>query len=193
LDWYEIYRTTTEADLNSKRKLQLISKFNKDGVVDASYTSLGSATRSNLYGDKYLNWSDATVIPGEDYYYRIVAMDVAGNTSEMSEFGSGRAYDLTPPTVPAWTAANSIGWTTVADGTRRASLNWILSEASLDVKIQRKKLGAAGWVTISTLHEASSFLDDKAKTSDSYEYRIQTSDRAGNKSPWSSVRTLPAE
>lgn len=192
LEIYEVYRTTRQQDLNSKRKLELISKFDELGTVEPAFSSLGSASESNVRGDKYLNWSDPAVVPGEDYFYRIVAIDGSGNTSAMSDFASGRAYDLTPPTKPAWAAANALSWTTQTDGTNAASLSWLLSEGNLQVKIQRKKSGSAAWITITTIHDISVFIDNEARSTNDYEYRIQTIDKAGNKSDWSEIKTLSA-
>jgi len=50
-----------------------------------------------------VNWTDAERPGAVTFYYRLAAMDQAGNESAPSSVVAGRAYDQSPPPAPVWT------------------------------------------------------------------------------------------
>ena len=81
-------------------------------------------------------------LPGlRTFYYRVAAVDAAGNVSPATPATAARVVDTTPPAPPAWVAAER-----TARGVRLA---WRATEAGLTCVLQRRPLGGGVWRDVS--------------------------------------------
>ena len=81
-------------------------------------------------------------LPGlRTFYYRVAAVDAAGNVSPATPATAARVVDTTPPAPPAWMAAER-----TARGVRLA---WRATEAGLTCVLQRRPLGGGVWRDVS--------------------------------------------
>jgi hypothetical protein len=154
--------------------------------ADVVSETVGTKTISD-----WMRWTDKSLKPGRDYYYRLVAVDQSNNASEMSEVVQSRPYDETPPGAPVWHADAPIAEAIDAEGRRTITLKWQTIVGDEDAKffIQRKAAGFPAWLPASGWLEppATSFIDNQAVKGETYEYRIQAMDAVGNKSEWSTT------
>ena len=116
-------------------------------------------------------------LPGlRTFYYRVAAVDAAGNVSPATPATAARVVDTTPPAPPAWMAAER-----TARGVRLA---WRATEAGLTCVLQRRPLGGGVWRDVSGALEpddppdAFVHLDRTAVADEAYEYRVLASDAA---------------
>lgn len=163
LSEYWIYRTD---DQQKARDIRLVDKVQIEPEAERD-PSLRSAE---------IEWHDTNVAVNHPYWYRIVAVDNAGNISQPCTPAQASALRLTPPTPPMWVTAL---WK--SDGTA-VDLQWAPSEAGLESLIQRR-LGLSGrWKTITSWLESSvdTFSDSEADPNADNYYRIKVRDSGGN-------------
>lgn len=86
---YRIYRTDNEEDTRDLRKMTLVRK-----EPVPSGDPLARSTE--------VSWTDAPVPGLKKYYYRLCAVDDAGNRSKSSAIVVGQAYDYASPSEPIW-------------------------------------------------------------------------------------------
>jgi hypothetical protein len=123
---YHVYRTDNEADARDLRLMAL--------VHTAAVAPGPPAARPAS-----VSWTD-TPVPGlVDHWYRLVAVDTAGNASTPTTPIRARAYDEAPPAIPALTAA----WTATTPPAAR--LGWTAAEESL---VEFRVVGGAVWQPI---------------------------------------------
>ena len=119
-------------------------------------------------------YQDEGLLGLTDYYYRLVAVNAAGNLSEGSEVAVGRSYDITPPISPSISLA--------FDSTNHlVMLQWV-PDLSDTYMIQRREQNEMVWRNISqwlplgtTLHE-----DHNIQRGATYYYRLRVKSRVGN-------------
>ncbi len=117
------------------------------------------------------------------YYYRVQAIDAAGNLSAYSSIANGRTglVDTQAPTVPSNFTATSTS--------TQITLNWSVSTDNIGVaqyRIERSTSATTGFtdlVTVSTNMHINSGLIANTK----YYYRVRAVDAAGNLSNYSSI------
>ena len=193
IDRYELYRTADDARLNSTRKMTLVLAVDAAGNSVAPTAGAANATVTNVStSEDRLDWTDTPLLAGRDYFYRLVAVDLAGNTSEMSDPVRARAIDTLPPAAPQWAAANAVTWTT--SGSQQAlSLTWqaIPGESDVQVQVQRRQGATGAWLAISGWVTGTTYVDAAVKTSTQYSYRLRAMDALGNRGAWSTVSVSP--
>lgn len=135
-------------------------------------------------------WTDSPLDGGARRFYRIVAVDQAGNISAPSIAMAGQAFRDTPPAAPAWVSALR----TTGDGISLVQLTWALPEA-LETLVQRRRAGTALWTIVAGwLPQGTATLDDPtADPATAYIYRLRGRDAAGQQSAASPELTVPAD
>jgi predicted phage tail protein len=193
LERYEVYRTAEPARLNSKRKMTLALAASPTGTAVAPTAAAPDATLLAAAGDQRLTWSDAGLGAGRSYYYRLVAVDLAGNASDLSDPVSGRAVDQTPPPAPLWASSDAIVQVPPPTGPLvRLSWQATPAEPTIRVQVQRQQVGGSpAWASVSDWLAQSTWDDRTAQPGASYRYRLRAMDALGNRSAWSAVRTTP--
>ena len=96
---YQVFRTENGSDARDIRLMQKIHTL----TVPADAPDQRPAS---------VSWTDANLIGGKQYLYRIVAVDVAGNVSTPSEVFAVTAVDTRIPDPPTWLQA---GWVILKD------------------------------------------------------------------------------
>ena len=149
------YRTKNPADLVDSRKMKLVHTFL---INDTS---------------PELSWSDDSVVAGDTYYYRVVAVNHADFLSLPTEPIRMTIVDANPPPMPeevtqAW-AGNTI------------HLQWKCSALDATFIIKRKQLGAIIWkpLQVEGAYQKLSpteyeYYDTDVSEGESYAYRIMT-------------------
>ncbi len=121
-----------------------------------------------------VNWTD-TQVPGRvTLYYRLVAIDDAGNVSNPSQALAARAFDESRPAPPAWNAP-------MAGPGNAVTLSWTSPIAGLRCLVQRHIAGAAIWENASTwLPRGVYTYDDQDRLPGlQYVYRLRVMDADG--------------
>jgi hypothetical protein len=122
-----------------------------------------------------MNWTDLSVQALVTYFYRLVAVDNVGNTSNPSPSSSARAFDDSRPTPPGWNPAVPGG------APDQVVLSWISSDPNLSCLVERSPLGlgqwqnASGWLARGTY----AFTDTGRLTGTTYDYRLRVLDNRG--------------
>jgi hypothetical protein len=94
---YRLYRTEDGAGAADVRTMALVTAFVLDGAGATAADLAVDATAALIdAGDGQLSYADAPPAVQTDTYYRLVAVDVAGNASPASRPAMGRAYDAAP-------------------------------------------------------------------------------------------------
>jgi len=131
-----------------------------------------------------LVWSDEDLPGLRTYFYRLAAVDDAGNVSEASLATAARVVDTVPPNPPAWVGAR---WVSHRGG-MAVRLAWRADEADVRCVLQRRPMGGGVWAPVSPQIGATAppfefaVLDGMATEGDAYEYRVLAVDSAGNAS-----------
>lgn len=159
LSEYRVYRAESEAET---RDVRLMSRL---ALTVAGTAAVGGSVTCD----------DATAIPGHTYYYRVVAVDTAGNVSPPSATLAGRAIDTSPPDPPAFTAG---AWAETG-GTLGIHLEWEAGREGARALVQRREATGTDWSGISTWLTATSYDDSSASPDTSYVYRLRVKSAAG--------------
>jgi len=135
------------------------------------------------------------------WYYRIVAIDVAGNVSPPSKLVTAQAYDLSPPAPPTWRRAEHVridqfGNEKPADAvldvyTPAVALAWATIQPDLKCIVQRRPTDREVWSAVSPWLRAPAAYDDEScwvwsfrdaaiRADTTYVYRIKLVGRAAS-------------
>lgn len=119
-------------------------------------------------------WTDSPIPSLVISYYRVAAVDEAGNQSEASNSVAARAYDQTPPEPPNWMSAV---WNVIGNA---IDLRWSLSSPDLQTIVLRRSSNA--WQPVSPWLSAglAVFIDSSAKRNVENRYRLRVRNAAGN-------------
>lgn len=184
---YRVWRADAAATLGDVRRLPPIA------VVPAP---AGAATASHV--DRGLRGLTT-------HYYRVAAVDVAGNVSAPTPVVAVRVPDTTPPASPAWERAEWVQLDPAAlppGDSRRAraaarvpavALQWLADEPDLIAAVERRIGTERAWRTIasgldpidprdpaSTAARRFRYADPTAVVGLRAEYRVRLTDPAGN-------------
>ena len=173
---YRVYRTEAKdeaSDVRSMTGVETIPRIPVDGPD----------------GDPEVFWRDAGVVRGKTYWYRIVAVDIAGNVSAPTAPVQGRAFRLSPLPPPEWIDA---AW---RPGNDAVELQWKPSESGLSHLVQRRVATMFRWDTVSNWLDldTASFVDESATPGEEYFYRIRARDESGNTNSAFISRHVPAK
>ncbi len=119
---------------------------------------------------------DTGLTAARTYFYRVTALDAAGNESAPSLSVSATTVDLTPPSVPTALTAQVLSASSVQLSWAPASDN----TAVANYRVFRSADGGASWVVVGT--STSTSLVDMGLGPQTYLYRVTARDAAGNES-----------
>lgn len=149
---YRLYRGDREADARDLRLMIMVH----EETVPPGDPSLRPAQMS---------FTDTPLQGLVTFYYRLVAIDSAGNVSAPSAIASGRGFDESLPVVPL----PAVSWVEVA-GVTRAQISWTSADETM---LQRRDPGRS-WVEIASWRPAGSYeiRDPFSDPQQTYEYRL---------------------
>lgn len=158
---YRVYRTEGEEAARDLRLMTLVSI----QVVEAPPESRPAEAE----------WADSPVPGLMTFYYRLVAVDDAGNVSAPSAVAAGRAFDDLRPDPPTWNPP-AVG--TTPD---EIVLSWSSAISDLQCLVQRRLADTTFWENISNWlpRGAYSFSDNDRIRQISYAYRLRVMDNTG--------------
>lgn len=131
-------------------------------------------------------YEDTDVVGVRDYFYRLQAVDTAGNTSEGSKIAVARAADLSPARTPVWIGAS---WLTPSGDAPFVHLEWTVASHGTRCIVQRRSERESTWRAVGdwidvpdvTVPEIRFSADDRtAQPQQAYDYRIRVINAAGN-------------
>jgi WD40 repeat protein len=156
---YHVYRAESEEAARDLRRMTLV------------YTEEVAAT-DPIERPADLVWRDRPVTGGVTLYYRLVAIDEAGNVSDPTSPVVARAFDYTPPDAPTWLPATR-------DAAGAVMLAWDTT-VPLRVLVQRQE-GSEAWRIVSGWLEPSvtSYQDATAVAGVAYRYRLRVQSASG--------------
>ncbi len=144
-----------------------------------------------------VTWADATVVPYQPCFYRVVAVDTAGNVSAPSAIGNSAAYDYGIPEEPVWERANWVKldanniehpWSDTAPELKPAvALVVRVSQPNICAMAQRY---SSRWRNVTAWTKAVEFdertaawrltvYDDTARSDSTQRYRMRLINQAG--------------
>ncbi len=131
------------------------------------------------------NYINTGLAANTTYYYRVQAVDAAGNISGYSNVASSRTaqavVDTQAPTVPS----NLIATAT----STQISLTWVAATDNIAVvkyEIERSTSASSGFANIVSV-TSNSYINTGLSASTRYYYRVRALDAAGNASSYSSI------
>lgn len=154
-------------------------------VYRSDSASAAATAETEIARTEQLSYTDAGLSPGE-YFYRVAAIDEAGNIGEATDAVQGTVGDVTAPTAPAGLTASA--------GNYAATLAWSAAEDNVEVtgyRLYRSTTadfepGADYLVTETT---ALNHVDSPLAL-DTYYYQVTAVDGAGNESAASNVASV---
>jgi hypothetical protein len=119
-------------------------------------------------------WIDSPVPGRVTLYYRLVAVDDAGNASDSSQLLVARAFDDSRPAPPTWSAPVPGSGSTI-------QLRWTSPIADLRCLVQRHIAGATTWESASSWlpRGVYSYDDQNRLLGLQYVYRLRVMDTVG--------------
>ncbi|MCQ6557242.1 hypothetical protein NNL21_00850 [Paenibacillus mendelii] len=113
-------------------------------------------------------WTDKPVPGKKTFYYRLTAVDNAGNVSKPSPAYPARAYDDSIPVAPEPTAA----WVDDGTGILQARIAWNSTDESL---LERRQENALFWASLGGWRDPglAEWIDVHADAANAYEYRLR--------------------
>jgi len=139
-----------------------------------------------------VSYSDQAVTNGEEYYYRLTAVDGAGNESALSAEVSATPADKTPPDALTTLSATAgkgkvdLSWSE-SDAPDKAGYNLYRAKSSFSDVSSATKINESGLIT------AATYADLSAESSFQYFYRVTVVDEAGNESGLSNEASATPE
>ncbi|MFC6954753.1 hypothetical protein [Halorubellus litoreus] len=186
LSEYQLYRTTDKSKATDIRRMIQVATLSEDRPPVAGTSSTTGRPSS-------VSITDTGVDVARTYYYRVVAVDEAGNVSDSSKRCAGQAYATSPPPEPTWDRAE---WVAIeADGTVHdwasapataepaIELAWSLqSPGSQPPAVLLQQASDSGlWQTLSSWSDRDTgYLVRDVQPSQTHEFRVKIRDRAGN-------------
>ena len=133
------------------------------------------------------SFTDTGLVPGETYYYRVIAVDAGGNESDPSSVDSATATDL-PPSAPTGLAA------TPGAGEGEIDVSWSAnSEPDFDhYRLERHTDPGFGPGSDPFDWTLTFFPDSGLEPGETYYYRVIAVDAGGNESDPSNVDSAVA-
>jgi chitodextrinase len=158
------------------------------GVKEYQVERSNSATAGFVFitlvnSNSYIN---ANLTANTTYYYRVRAVDAAGNFSSYSSISSARTgaapvADTQAPTVPTNLLATA--------SSTQITLTWTRSTDNVAVtqyRLERSNSATSGFTSLTTV-ATNSYVNTGLNASTRYYYRVRAADAAGNLSNYSSI------
>ena len=160
LSRYAVYRTDQKEAAQDIRLMTVVHTEDVETPLESQGTEL--------------EWVDEPVVGLMTFYYRLVAVDQAGNMSAPSPVASGRAFDDSRPDHPDWNAPT--------EGTNPGDLVLSWSSATPDLRclVQRRLAGGTLWKNVSNWlpRGTYTYTDNDRNLDLQYEYRLRVMDNA---------------
>ena len=162
---YQVYRADTE---ETTRDLRLMTHVHSEPVPAGEPTARPADVT-------WIDNTDAPVSGLITFYYRVVAVDDAGNTSVPSPAVAGRTFDDVRPAPPTWDPP-APGPTPNA-----IVLFWTSPIADLACLVQRRRTGTADWANVGGWLARGTYtsIDTSRVAGITYEYRLRVLDNRG--------------
>ena len=174
---YRLYRAPSAALGADVRQMELVASFILDEAGATAADLAVGATAEAVPGGRGQLRHAAGPFPGAtEGFYRLVAVDRAGNASPPSRLAQGRAYDASRAGAPTWNPP--------APGPDGLALSWSAPDASLTCLVQRRARGAPTWGRLSSWlgRGVYAYTDARREPGRTYEYRLLVLDGAGRTS-----------
>lgn len=175
------------ASLSSSTKVKLTWTAATDNVGVHAYDIYRNGSYLATTSSTVTTYTDASIIAGAGYDYRVAARDLAGNTtSATTSVNGGGATDTTPPSTPGAFAVTTPGATT-------AALSWTASTDNVGVASYTILRG--GTAVASVAATSTSYVDSGLNPATAYTYQVAAKDVSGNAStPTDAITvTTPAD
>ncbi len=144
--------------------------------VYSSLTLNGTYTRLNNTVLTTRTFADTNAASGVVTYYRITAIDVAGNESTPASTSATRPATVNVPAAPTGLATGTVTQTSVA-------LTWVDNATNETGYVVERKTGSGSYATLTTLGaNATSFNDVTAAANTTYSYRVRATNSGGSSS-----------
>jgi fibronectin type 3 domain-containing protein len=148
----------------------------------SSFSNKANATLVNLVDViAGVSYTDPSVTNGQEYFYRLTAVDEAGNESDLSAAVSATPADVTAPDALTTLSATAgkgkvdLSWSE-SDASDKAGYNLYRAKSSFSDVSSATKMNESGLIT------AANFSDLSAESTFQYFYRVTVVDQAGNES-----------
>ncbi len=151
-----------------------------DLAVYRVFRATGSGAWELLAETSVSEYVDVHPTVGQQYRYRVQAVDAAGNVSFFSDEAAVDTTDENPPTVPT-------GLVVTGRTSSSISLTWAESTddcGAVSYRIERRAAGAGAWQAVGTA-ESGIFTDSGLPSGRTYDYRVKAVDMSANSSDWS--------
>lgn len=170
---YRIWRSARPAELADVRRVP--------AYAEVAAVSTPSVT-----------WTDGELRPGREWYYRLAAVDLAGNVSAPAAVVRARPIDTEPPEPPVWRTVTRLRGNAVA-------LAWLATEDGVACMVERRRdrerayTARTGWLAPVRGARGFAWRDDHPGAG-AVSYRIRARDVMGNEQRfrWNPV-TVPGE
>ncbi len=149
----------TEADLAGYRVY-------RSDAAGGTYILINSG--AYITGSAY---TDSTTQPTVTWYYKVSAVDTAGNESGQSTMSSA-ARPAGAPATPASLSAN-------ADSPTQITLSWALSANASSYRVERMGPGESAFTEIKVGVSVTSYVDTGVTAGNSYTYRVRAENSGG--------------
>jgi hypothetical protein len=185
---YLVYRATNEQAALDVRTMTLVARV---APTPQSTPLPGEEVPSLVPGKPgWLEYANPAE-PGQTWFYRIVAVDTSGNSSEPSSVLTGRSYKPPPEppalAVPVWDSSH-----------KAVELTWTSPDAHLASLVERRQQGGSMWtapiwmaVTGWLPRGVYNHVDKPPNPSVTWEYRIKVQDILGQVNSTYNTRTTP--
>jgi hypothetical protein len=177
---YRVYRADTDEEAADLRRMTRVQ-------------TVPVAVGDPLARPASVSWTDTPVAAGRPFYYRVAAVDDAGNVSAASPAAAGRATDTTPPAPAAWqdarwmrldAAGNERPWADTTPGLAPAvRLEWTGEDPAFESLLQRRTGPTALWRTVASWVRVEIYRDGDVDPGAEYEYRVLTRKPNGLSTP----------
>ena len=177
LDRYVLYRADS---FEKARDVRLMTQHEQIAITPTTTLRQGEVAPSFVTDEggnriaRRLQYDDRGVSANLIFYYRLAAVDKAGNSSEPSDIVAGRAYQLLPdpPTLnfPVWDAEH-----------KKITLTWTSADPDLESMVERRVEDSSLWISTPLWLPRGlyTYQDEPPDSTRRYEYRIKVRDTLG--------------
>lgn len=122
-----------------------------------------------------VTWIDASMPSLTSFYYRLVAVDSAGNVSDPSPLVIGRGYDDSHPDPPTWYPLAG------TETPNELQLSWVSPVTTFACLVQRRVTSTGEWRNLSVwlARGEYAFKDSWREAGMTYDYRLRVIDAGG--------------